>query len=201
MPIDGKAFMKPEEIEALKARIARAKHEFSVVYGLKWEPMATFSGARRWQVVTDDLRAVASDHGPLSGWSVEQRATHGWRTIEGGDAIAFEVGVVEAMEALCKVLDARAAAAAEALKDPDPMGFTSLPGAYVAQATGGVAAAGGAAIAFWGAQPAPAMGFTAVRGTYTMPPAAPGPPAAPDPAAPDPLPSSPPLPVGSGDEP
>lgn len=185
MPINGLAFMTPEEIEALKVRIARAKHEFTVVYSLKWEPLATFSGARRWQVVTDDLRAVASDHGPLSGWSVEQQVPHGWQTVEGGDAVAFEVGVVEAMEALCKLLDARAVAAAEALRDPEPTGFTTIPGTYAAQAAGGVVAAGGAAIAFWGAQPA-------------TPPLA-GPPGPPAPPAPPP--PTLPLPAGSGDEP
>jgi hypothetical protein len=181
VPLDGLAFMAPEEIEALKARIARAKREFTDVYGLKW----TFppQAPRRALVHIDDLRADVRDHGPLSYWRIEQQHAQGagWRTLEGDEVVAFEVGIVEAMEALCKVLDARAEAAAEALRDEPLSGFTSIPGP----------------VGIWGAQPAPApaapvMGFT------TMPAPAPAPPAPASPAPASPAPASPtPAPTGS----
>jgi hypothetical protein len=173
--LNGLAFMAPEEIEALKVRIARAKREFTDVYGLKW----TFppQAPRRALVHIDDLRADVRDHGPLSYWRIEQQHAQGagWRTLEGDEVVAFEVGIVEAMEALCKVLDARAEAAAEALRDEPLSGFTSIPGP----------------VSIWGTQPAPAAPTPAapVMGFTTMP--------APAPASPAPAPPPAPVPTGS----
>jgi hypothetical protein len=154
---------KPEELAAAKARLVGIKHEFSVVYGLKWTEHNTFSGRRRALVSFEGYHAEAVDHGPLSFWTFEEETIGGTRKRTGsGDSIAYEIAKIEAMEAMVEALDKRAELAAEALKDPEPIGGATGPqgawGATTAPApTMSMATSIAGPVAIWGASAAASM--------------------------------------------
>ncbi len=116
------AMLSPEEIEAARERLAKIKREFTEVYGLQWTEAPTLSGYKRSEVTFEGYRAEATDHGPLSYWFVQQVTAGGARTtIESGESANYLIARIEAMEALVRALDTRAAVAAEALKEPEPV--------------------------------------------------------------------------------
>jgi hypothetical protein len=130
--IEWTTMLTPEELAAARERLGRIKHEFTVVYGLKWTEDTMTSEHRRARVSFEDIHAEACDYGPLSYWRIERASPGGAREgVDGGDSIAYEVAKIEAMEAMLRLLDARAKVAAEALKDPEPIlgGATGPTGA------------------------------------------------------------------------
>lgn len=121
--------LKPEEKEALQARLAAIKHEFTVIYGLAFterrfgaiaakDGYPGSEGRRVSELVRDSLSVDVQDHGPLSYWHINELQPDGRKkTVGGGDAICYEVARIDAAEELLKLLNARAEHAAEGLTD------------------------------------------------------------------------------------